>query len=231
MAPWGQSAYSLYRRLMGRFVQPTTNTKFPAKLRPEHVAGARLFADRIELIKSFSYLKNPIIAEIGVAYGDFSQVIIDELNPTAFHAYDIFRFHEYPVVWGKPPSETLNGLHHKTFYEGRFDKKIRSGQVVVFEGDSANRLAECDDEFYDIIYLDADHRYEGVLRDTTVSIRKLKRGGTLIFNDYIMYDHIGGVSYGIVHVVNDLCIHDGWQITHFAFERNMFCDIALRRSL
>ncbi len=204
--------------------------KLPAKLGPEHVANARLFADRIELIKSFSYLKSPRVAEVGVAFGDFSRVMIDELKPSVFHAYDIFRLHEYPVVWGKPTIETLNGLHHKPFYVARFDKEIRSGQVVTFEGDSSIRLAERDDEFYDIIYLDADHRYEGVLGDTIVSTKKVKPEGTLIFNDYIMYDHIGGTHYGIVQVVNDLCVHDGWRITHFALEPNMFCDIAVRRS-
>lgn len=206
------------------------NIKVPATLRPAHFANTRLFADRIELIKSLSYLKHPKVAELGVAYGDFSRVIIDELNPAAFHAYDIFRFHEIPIIWGKPSTETLNGLQHKAFYEARFAKEIEAGQVAVFEGDGVTNLAQREDEFYDIIYIDADHRYEFVLRDTKASIKKLKHGGTLIFNDYIMYDHIAGEPYGIVQVVNDLCVKEGWQITHFAFETNMFCDIALRRS-
>jgi hypothetical protein len=210
--------------------EPITILKTPATLRPTHFADARIFADRIELIKSLSYLNRPRVAELGVAYGDFSRVIIDALNPAAFHAYDIFPFHDYPVVWGKPTSETLKGLQHRAFYEARFEKEIKSGQVAVFEGDSVTRLAECDDGFYDVIYIDADHHYEGVLRDTIASIRKLKPDGTLIFNDYIMFDHISGVPYGIVQVVNDLCVNEGWQITHFAFETNMFCDIALRRS-
>lgn len=211
--------------------KPTTIIKWPAKLRSEHLVASRLFADRIELIKSLSYLKNAQVAELGVGFGDFSRVIMDELNPSVFHAYDVFRFHEYPILWGNPSGEKLKGLQHKAFYEARFEKEIRSGKMSVFEGDGATRLTERDDDFYDVVYIDASHDYQAVLRDAAASIRKLKRDGILIFNDYVMYDHLAGEAYGVVQVVNDLCVNDGWQISHFAFEQAMYCDIALRRKV
>jgi len=132
-------------------------------------------------------------------------------------------------VWGEKTEDTLKGLSHRLFYEKRFAKEIDAGQVLVFEGDSATEMEEREDGTYDIIYIDASHYYEGVYKDAMVSIRKLKPDGFLIFNDYIYFDHIAGYPYGIIQVVNDLCVNHGWKITHFAFHQQMFCDVAIRR--
>ena len=200
----------------------------PYSLMQIHVEDARLFADRIEMLKSFSSRQGATIAEIGVAYGDFSESILDILHPKSFHAYDVFQFQNSPVVWGKKTEDTLKGLSHRSFYEKRFAREVAVGQVLVFEGDSATEMEKREDSTYDII-IDADHRYDGVYKDAMVSMRKLKPDGFLIFNDYIYFDHIAGYYYGIIQVVNDLCVNHGWKITHFAFHQQMFCDIAIQR--
>jgi SAM-dependent methyltransferase len=211
-------------------VVPVQNTPgLPHTLMQIHVEDARLYADRIEMLKSFSSRQGLTIAEIGVAYGDFSESILNILNPKSFHAYDLFHFHTVPVIWGEKTENTLKGLTHRSFYEKRFAREIDAGQVLVFEGDSVTEMEKREDGTYDIIYIDGDHHYNGVYRDAMVSMRKLKPGGFLIFNDYIYFDHIGGYHYGIIQVVNDLCVNHGWKITHFAFHQQMFCDIAIQR--
>jgi hypothetical protein len=60
--------------------------------------------------------------------------------------------------------------------------------------------------------------------------KKLKRDGTLIFNDYIMMDHWHSTPYGVVPVVNDFCINRGWRIVYLALNPQMFCDIALQHA-
>ena len=144
--------------------------------------------------------------------------------PTMF-----FRLHEHAVIWGKPTAETFKGLTHRQFYEKRFADEIARGQCVIFEGDAATKLKEREDGSYDLIYIDAGHSYDNVLRDATVSAQKLRPTGLLLFNDYIMFDYIANMHYGIVHVVNDLCVNHGWKITHFAFHEYMFCDIAIQQ--
>lgn len=201
----------------------------PYTLMQVHVEDARLFADRIEMLKSFSSRQGLTIAEIGVAYGDFSKSILDILSPKSFHAYDLFQFHNVPVIWGEKTENTLKGLSHRSFYEKRFARGIDAGQVLIFEGDSAAEMEKREYGTYDIIYIDADHYYEGVYKDAMVSIKKLKPDGFLIFNDYIYFDHIAGYHYGIIQVVNDLCVNHGWKITHFAFHQQMFCDVVIQR--
>lgn len=196
----------------------------PVPLGQEHIAGARLFADRNLMIASFAPRNDLRFAEIGVAYGDFSQVILDSLAPAIFDAYDLFSFQEIPET-----AKRLGGKSHAAFYADRFRSEMDSGRMRLFVGDSSRELQKASDGFYDMIYIDGDHSYEGVRRDTDVALGKLKRGGILIFNDYTMYDHIAHFPYGVVHVVNDLCVEQEWRITHFALHNEMFCDVVIQK--
>ena len=203
---------------------------WPKTLKAEHLDNARLFADRRDLVRSLDRYRGSVVAEVGVAFGDFSQFLIDELAPTKFDAYDYFQLHRSASMWGKPPSETLRDATHREFFEERFSSQIQTGIVQIFEGDSSTYLNGQSGYLYDLIYLDADHTYEGVRKDAAAAIGKLKPDGLLIFNDYIMYDYCVHAPYGVVQVVNELCVEHGWKITHFALESSMFCDIAITRS-
>ncbi len=196
-------------------------------LRPIHVEGATLFSDRFNALKALN--RGGHVAEIGVALGTFSEAIMDTLSPAHFDAFDIFRMHEMGSFWGQPTSQLLSGLTHRQFYERRFSDSIESGRMSVYEGDGASMLSLMPDNTYDVIYIDARHSFEYVLKDAEVSAQKLKIDGVLVFNDYIMYDHLAGHEYGVVAVVNDFCVNRGWRVFYFALQPQMFCDIAICR--
>jgi hypothetical protein len=190
--------------------------------------GAELHASRQDLIRSISYFKPKVIAEIGVAFGDFSKFLIESLKPSRFDAFDIFKLHNVDLIWGKPSAQIFSNRTHLEFYSERLDEYKNILDISIFEGDSSTMLSQIN-YHYDLIYIDGDHSYEGVKKDTMAAIEKLSSNGTLIFNDYIIFDHIGMSKYGIVPVVNELCQTGKWKITNFAFQEQMFCDIALRR--
>jgi hypothetical protein len=50
----------------------------------------------------------------------------------------------------------------------------------------------------------------------------------VVFNDYIMWDHVTDSAYGVVPVVNELVVNGGWEVVAFALEHQLFCDIAIR---
>ena len=197
-------------------------------LKAEHTEGARLFADRVDALQMLP--KNGRIAEIGVARGDFSRRMIDLLEPVKFDAFDVFRLHEAGFFWGKDASEHFNNLSQREFYERRFETEITSGHIEIFEGDGATRMTERPNAYYDIIYVDGNHSYKNVLRDAVASAPKLKQEGILVFNDYVLQDCHTGEIYGVVPVVNEFCVERGWKIVYFVLQRNMFCDIALKRA-
>ena len=201
----------------------------PTPLRSEAIAPtARLYVDRQALVAGLSP-RGGVVAEIGVAFGDFSQFIIDSTHPRRFDAYDVFKIHTMETFWGKPTTEWLHNMTHRDFFEDRFKEQVAAGTVRVIEGDSAECVANQPSQTYDMIYVDGGHSLAQVQGDTRAALHAIKEDGLLIFNDYIIYDYWHHKHYGIVHVVNDLLDNSDWQIVGFAFRNDMFCDIALKR--
>jgi hypothetical protein len=200
-------------------------------LQAKHVEGAKLFAQRSDMVAA---LRSPMerVAEVGVAYGDFSQVLIEHLQPKQFVAFDLFRFHEIEMTWGRSTKEWLRGMKHLDFYRDRFASY--GGSMVFEEGDSHEKLATYPRDYFDLVYLDAGHAYEDVKQDAENAKRALKRDGLLIFNDYIMYDHTHdapwpSAAYGVVQVANEILINEDWRVFGLALNNHMFCDIAIYR--
>jgi hypothetical protein len=200
----------------------------PSELTAECIGEAKLFANRNDLLANLSIGSQPTVAEIGVAFGDFSEFIITRKRPKKFVAFDLFELHHIPVIWGKPSAEVFLGRTHREYFEQRM-AKYGEVQIDIVQGDSSVRLADYPDQSFDMIYIDGDHTYDGVRRDADVSTRKLKNSGKLVFNDYVLFDHLTHDEYGIVQVVNEMCLQEGWQICGFAFQQSMFCDVALER--
>jgi hypothetical protein len=200
---------------------------YPALTR-EHVAGGRLFADRRDMVAVLGADHRAVCAEVGVAFGDFSEFILDTLRPTKFVAVDLFGLHQVTAAFGgRTPASVFGDLTHAEYYRRRFAARP---EVVVEEGISWDVVARYPDASFDLIYLDAAHDYESVWRDAAICTQKLKADGVLVFNDYIMYDHLHQAPYGIVQTVNQLVVNDGWRVAGFALQRNMFCDIAIKRA-
>jgi predicted O-methyltransferase YrrM len=57
-------------------------------------------------------------------------------------------------------------------------------KVIPIRGYSATEIPKFQDDFFDIIYIDGNHKPEFVLEDGVLSFRKLKVGGYLVFDDY-----------------------------------------------
>jgi hypothetical protein len=89
-----------------------------ARLPNELLENARLLSDRYALLPLLP--KGKVIAEIGVAMGDFSQNLIDICQPSRFIAIDLFDIHTHPTFWGRKPAELLDNLTHVDFYRRRF---------------------------------------------------------------------------------------------------------------
>jgi hypothetical protein len=207
--------------------QPQKLFKYPG-LGPSDVENAKLFAGRESLVKYLApELGGGMVAEVGVMYGDFSDFIIRTIEPEVFVAIDRFNMHTVPVIWGKPSAERFQGMTHREFYERRFSE--RGKQVRCEEGDSCEVLSRYPDRTFDMIYVDAGHDYESVKSDANLSKQKIKPEGILIFNDYIKYSHCDDCYYGVIPVVNHLVVNQGFEVVGFALQRDMYCDIAIRR--
>lgn len=214
---------AIRRYAMTHAVPLRTQTEDYPSLEAKYLDNPRIYATREDLISSMWSVKDGVIAEVGVAEGEFSEFLLNECRPRRFVAFDIFTMHESPR-FGRSWFDNMTQLD---YYKRRFAD--RGAQVAIEVGMSHITLAKYPDKSFDLIYIDADHSYEAVRQDASIAKIKLADKGMLVFNDYIMFDHLGGVAYGVVQAVNEFIVREDWRVCGFSLERNMFCDIAIRR--
>jgi cephalosporin hydroxylase len=197
-------------------------TSLPAEL----IRNCRVLPDRVDILR---YLpKGKVFAEVGVALGDFSAQVFEICAPKRFIAIDIFTMHHWPDTWDGHVGRQLNGMDHRSFYEKRFSSEAESGRLTILEGNSADKLEELCDKSVDVFYLDEDHSYAAVKADLAVIRRKIAPGGTIVMNDYTLFDQKTMRPYGVIQAANEFMIECGWEMIFFAFHPEMFCDIAIR---
>lgn len=61
-----------------------------------------------------------------------------------------------------------------------------------------------EDNYFDLVYIDADHSYDGCLKDLKDWYPKVKKGGFLLGDDYRPYTvRWSGMKFGVVEAVNE----------------------------
>lgn len=203
-------------------------SRYP-KLPAELLEHARLLPDRRAALPLWP--RAAVIAEVGVAAGDFSAAILRTCEPRRFLAIDRFDLHTLPELWGAPPQRLFGERTHLDFYQHRFAAEIAAGTVSVHVGDSATAIAALPDASVDVFYVDADHTYEGVARDLDAIAGKVRPDGWIVMNDYIPSQvGFGEAAYGVIQATNEFMLRHGWCMAYFALAPVMYCDVGLRRA-
>jgi hypothetical protein len=80
-----------------------------------------------------------------------------------------------------------------------------AGQPVVFHRDHSQEAGEkFPDDFFDWVYVDANHTYQFVVRDLRLYHRKVKPGGVLAGHDFC--EKFAGVRKAVHEILNEgLC--------------------------
>ena len=172
--------------------------------------------------------KGGVIAEVGVAYGNFSALLLEQLQPDKFIAIDTFAF----TAGNEPWKQTFlkdSSLSHKDFYERKFQKEIENGKVEMHAGLSWEMLAALPDKSLDYLYLDAGHSYDEVVKDIEQVKKKIKDTGIIQFNDYTLFDAFAFIPYGVPKAVNEFMIAENYELLFLCMHQQFFCDVVVRR--
>ena len=166
------------------------------------------FQTRNDLISTLT--KNCIFAEIGVFQGTFSKLIYSFLKPQELHLIDIF---EGTVCSGDKDGCNLTwaNLNHEFNVLKNFFKEQNS--VKLHKGKSKDILIKFPDDYFDFIYVDGDHSYEGAIADLELARKKIKNGGIILGHDY------SAEMPEVIKAVNDFIGQNNLQIDFITLDK------------
>ena len=170
------------------------------------LAHCRLVPRREDIISSLP--KGGIGAEVGTQTGRFARTLVDLAQPSKLFLLDI---------------------DYTPFQRDFVEQELKSGVVETLEGQSWDLLGRFEDEYFDFIYVDAGHGYDMVKRDMEMSVRKVKRGGMIICNDFVIWSALEAIPYGVFTAVTETIIEHKLLVTHIGLHPFGYNDIALLR--
>lgn len=136
-------------------------------------------------IQKFS--KNSICAEVGVFEGGFSKVIQIMTEPKKLYLIDCWQKFDDNTGWNRDPMSKMSQQEWDDVYQNVLDANKDKENVEVIKFFSISASAMFEDEYFDWVYIDANHSYQAVLDDLNAWYPKVKKGGILCGDDYYLY--------------------------------------------
>ena len=157
--------------------------------------------------------KCDVICEIGVRNGTNFEKMIKH-NPKVAVAIDLWKDDGVMARNDMAFSQNTLDEQYNNFVSGPGSKPF----VHVYRDYSFNVVKEFPDNYFDLIYIDADHTFEGCLRDIRDWYPKVKKGGFLLGDDYRRHKTRTGVRFGVIEAVNKFT-HDN-NLSFWVFPRS-----------
>jgi hypothetical protein len=141
-----------------------------------------------DLPKIFKELNFKSGAEIGVAQGNFSEILCRELPEAKIYSIDAWK--SYPIY-----KNFRKDKHYEIMYEIAKDKLLQYKNNIIIRKWSLDAVREFPDESLDFVFIDGDHRFQFVANDIAEWSKKVKVGGIISGHDFTK----GNVSTEFVH--------------------------------
>lgn len=159
--------------------------------------------DQEYLWRNGIFPKNAIGLELGIFRGDLAKNVIRELTPKMYYMIDPWKHHP---GWKK---KKYKGKYivDQDFVEWMFQdicKEFDKPNVRIYRGFSYELVNEFEDEYFDFIYVDASHKYKDLLRDLTLYYPKLKDGGLMSGDDWLLEEGKNGVKEAVLEFTSKI---------------------------
>ncbi|HEV7590893.1 MAG TPA: class I SAM-dependent methyltransferase [Longimicrobium sp.] len=186
------------------------------ELTPRQIRDLRVLPGRAELLALLP--RGGVVAEVGVAFGEFSRQIVDACAPRTLYLVDFW-----------DPADPRYGPPALEATRERMREEIDAGTVQLVRGLSWDGLASLPEASLDWIYLDAAHDFESVKRDLDAALPRLRSGGIIAGHDYTRWSSQGIHRFGVVEAVNAFCAREGWELLYLTNESDRHISFAIRK--
>lgn len=148
--------------------------------------------------------------EVGVEFGLFSENLLKVVRPRKLHLIDPWA-HQDHETYNIDPTNVSDEEGNRR-YEGvceRFMQYIDSGVVEIHREVSETASARFSCGYFDWVYIDAVHTYDGARGDLERFFPLVKEGGFILGHDFTNRAGAQAWNFGVVEAVTDFCgIHD-----------------------
>ncbi len=128
--------------------------------------------------------KGGLAVEIGVWKGDFTRMLLNQLQPKKLYLIDPWKsFEDRNAAFD---GQTKDAEFEKIYSDvkSRYAAEIEAGKVEVKRGLSGDVLSEFEEESLSFAYMDGDHSYKGVCADLEQLWPLMRPGGIIMMDDY-----------------------------------------------
>jgi predicted O-methyltransferase YrrM len=130
-----------------------------------------------------------LIAEVGSWKGHSTSFLAKEMlktrNEFKIYAIDIWEKWEQYTIFEDSQKELLNEVRQShDIFKKNIELANVQDYVIDIQADSHQGHMQFDDEYFDCVFLDADHKYEVVKKDIDLWYNKVRKGGILAGHDY-----------------------------------------------
>jgi hypothetical protein len=155
--------------------------------------------------------KDLVIAELGVFKGDFSKIIYDKCKPKELVLIDLW---EGIIMSGDVDGNDVTKIASSDLHKTVINFFADIDNVKVHQGYTTEILSGYPDNYFDVIYIDADHSYLGCKSDLEISYKKVKNGGYIMGHDYEQnFEKTKNVyKFGVNRAVNEFCLKYNQEI-------------------
>jgi len=170
-----------------------------------------VFVDRSRLLDLLP--KRALVAEIGVAEGEFAAAIIERTQPMRLHLIDSWRHLDDPDYLDDA-NNVADAAQEARFQAvaARFAAERGEQRVELHRALAAEAAAGFRDGYFDWIYLDANHSFAAVQDDLARYDPKVRSDGLICGHDYCDNWIARGARFGVVPAVNAFVRERGYEL-------------------
>jgi hypothetical protein len=184
-------------------------------LAPHYFAQCRVLPSRLDLLSVLP--KGGIVAEIGVADGDFAAEIIKRNRPQTLHLIDSWANERYAAGLSRVRS--------------RFNAEIELGSVVTHVNRSMDALRSFAPGTFDWVYLDTSHDYETTIGELELLGNVVKGSGRIAGHDFCGGNPHLGLPYGVIEAVYEFCGRFNWSLEYVTLDTDGYFSFCLNRTI
>jgi hypothetical protein len=182
------------------------------------MTSINIFDNRNDMLKHYcGTIPDARVLEIGIFRGDFLSYLHNNCKTHSIDGVDLFRGDSCS---GNSDGNDVVFYNLDKSYSELMELYKNEPKVRLIKSDSSTFLKTVNDEYYDIIYIDGDHSYNGVKNDLSESFYKIKNGGYIMGHDYEMNMNKAKnvYNFGVKQAVDEFCVIYNQQITAKALD-------------